>query len=229
MVKGWLVGVLVAVSAVLDGCAPRVIDADITVFHQAHRAIEGNKVAVVGYPAERNDSLEFKAYRPFVEKHLLDAGFEVVGRDSADYIVLFAFGVHRDAAGQFASLSGAAQSAAQSPYRRISSALSDPEVSPGATDTETPDPPATDEAVQPAGRAGGDGAPSRNVAIEIVEAASLRAGNPVVIFEAHAVGNAACDADAPYIQAMVRAIFAHLPGQARRPDVAEARTRLACS
>lgn len=213
----------------LGGCAPRAIDTDITVFHQTHHAIVGDKVAVVGYPAERNDSLEFKAYRPFVEKHLLDAGFEIVGRDSADYIVLFAFGVHRDAAGQFASLSGSAQSDTQSPYRRISSAPADPGVSPGAADTATPDPLAAVEAAQPAEGAGGDGAPSRNVAIEVVEAASLRAGNPVVIFEAHAVSNAACDADAPYVQEMVKAIFAHLPGQAPRPEAAKAPVRLACS
>ena len=197
MNRTWFAGLLTALSLAVVGCGQQqqAIDSNITVFHELPASVNGKTVAVVAHPPELNDSLEFKAYRPFVEKYLMQAGFEIVSRDNADYVALFSFGFDRRGSAQLASLS-------------VSNDLGDAPVY-----VQSPMAGSRFDSVERRHASGGNGVYARNVSIDLVAATAGDPNPNKAIFKAHAVTMGACAGKPEVVHKMVAAIFEGFPGR----------------
>lgn len=75
----------------LSACAR--VQANVQSFSNLPQAYAGKKVAVLGYPKETKDSLEWKSYKPAFEAQFAKQGFIVTDEDNADYIALVTYGI----------------------------------------------------------------------------------------------------------------------------------------
>ena len=53
----------------------------------------GNKVAVLGYPKEIDESLEWKSYKPEFESRFQKQGFVISNEEGAHYIAFVTYGI----------------------------------------------------------------------------------------------------------------------------------------
>lgn len=213
MNKSWWAGFLAVVVLALGGCGQQAIDSNITVFHELPPSVAGKTVAVVAFPPELNDSLEFKAYRPLVEKYLMESGFEIASRDNADYVALFNFGFDRRAPAQIASLEMFKDVGDAVGYRPVSFdavAGLDP-----AGHARPPSSFSTKrfETVAHANRAPNSGVYARSVAIDLVASSSQASGRGGKIYAARAVTVGSCVGKPEVVHKMVAAIFEGFPGR----------------
>ncbi len=75
----------------LSGCAR--VNTNVQSFSNLPETYAGKKVAVLGYPKEIDDSLEWKSYKPAFEKQFEKQGFIISDEKSADYIALVTYGI----------------------------------------------------------------------------------------------------------------------------------------
>ena len=215
-------GLLMAVVLALGGCGQRVIDSNVTVFHSLPASVDGKTVAVVAFPPELNDSIEFKTYRPVVERHLIEAGFEIVSRDNAEYIALFSFGSALGAPGQIASLAVANDVDGAVGYRPAEVSASD-----GAT-RQSPFSISRFETVEHRRGSGSDAVYARNVALDLVPGPSFGSDEGRKVYKARAVSIGSCAGTPEMVKNMVAAIFEGFPGRSGTSRVVRMPAGAAC-
>ena len=66
--------ILAATAAMTAGCQSAV-KSSVTVFHQMESVQKGAKLAVLAFPEQKNNTLEFRAYRPKLESNFAKFGF----------------------------------------------------------------------------------------------------------------------------------------------------------
>ena len=77
---------------VVGGCTK--IETNRTVFHSLPESVQGKTIAIVGYPEERNHSLEFRSYKTLIEQKFRTYGFSVRENvDDAEYVALISYGI----------------------------------------------------------------------------------------------------------------------------------------
>jgi hypothetical protein len=81
---------LLAVLAIA-GCAR--VQSNVQSFSNLPVKYLGKRIAVVGFPKEIGDSLEWKSYKPVFERQFQAKGFVISGTESADYVALVTYGI----------------------------------------------------------------------------------------------------------------------------------------
>lgn len=83
--------VLVMAIVLVSACAQVV--ANVQSFSNLPANYVGKKVAVLGYPKEIDESLEWKSYKPAFEKQFAAQGFVITNVTDADYIAFVTYGI----------------------------------------------------------------------------------------------------------------------------------------
>lgn len=86
---------LLAVAVILAACGTPAIDANVTAFYTPEvRTIASKTIAVRAQPAALEASLEFKSYRPKIERKLRLVGFDISKpSDDPDFIANVSYGI----------------------------------------------------------------------------------------------------------------------------------------
>ena len=82
--------------AILSGCSGvTTVTSNITTFHQlTSETFVGKRLAIITNPPERNQSLEFAAYRAILSTKFAEKGFTIVdSQDKADWVALVSYSI----------------------------------------------------------------------------------------------------------------------------------------
>ncbi len=90
--------ILLILAVSLSGCAgvsqqSRIIS-NISSFSELPKTLVGKSIHLLAYPAEKNDSLEWKSYRKIFESGFEKSGFTITKLDSADYVAFISYGIN---------------------------------------------------------------------------------------------------------------------------------------
>lgn len=92
--KSFCMNALFVAVIVIGGCASPEFQTNRTVFHSLPESTQGKTIAIVGYPEERNHSLEFRSYKLLIEQKFRTFGFSVREKvDDAEYVALISYGI----------------------------------------------------------------------------------------------------------------------------------------
>jgi Domain of unknown function (DUF4136) len=86
---------LLVIAVILAACGTPAIDANVTAFYTPEvRKIASKTVAVRAVPTEKESSLEFKSYRPKIERKLRLVGFDIAEpTEDPDFIANVSYGI----------------------------------------------------------------------------------------------------------------------------------------
>lgn len=210
----------------LGACAVepgRHVESTVTAFHQlTPGAIQGKKLAVVAYQAERQQTLEFATYRKVLEGRLAQRGFVIVATPrEADAVAYVSYGIDSGttqtdmvAVPQFGQTGGGTTyhtGSVRSPTGGFASYSGTSYAMPTFGVTGYTAQAVTSERF------------ARHLAIDVVDRASLDQGAPVRLYEGRLVSRGSCPSFAGVFDALVEAMFQDWPGEsgrARTIDVA---------
>jgi len=84
---------LICLLAILTLSACVNLTANVQSFSEIPTPYANKKVAVLGYPKEINESLEWKSYKPALESQFHKQGFIISNENDADYIAFVTYGI----------------------------------------------------------------------------------------------------------------------------------------
>lgn len=223
---------IILAALVVAGCAPVEqpphVVSTITPFHQLSASpVSGKKMAILAHPADRQTSLEFATYRDKMKAKFSERGINVIENPlEADWLAFLSYGIDN----------GTQQ------YEVISVPVF------GQTGGG-----ATYHSGTVSGSGGGFGSYSgtsytmptfgvtsytaqtvtsttfqRNLALDIVDRASLDKGAPVKLYEGRLVSRGSCGSLAGVFDALIDALFQYWPGVSGKPQTIDARWHGQC-
>ena len=175
----------------LSGCA--AVQTRTTAFYLPEYT-PSDSIAVISADADKNNSLEFANYKKKFETRLAASGYKIVANpDDAKYIAVIAYGIDNGKTSAVSSpvfgpaYSGAAYSGSNSytmpDYGVVGSST-------GLTTTYT-----------------------RAIALDIVDAASLKSGQPRKVYESRVKSSGTCNVIAGVFNELLKAMFEEFPGE----------------
>ncbi|KAB0669031.1 DUF4136 domain-containing protein [Oryzomonas sagensis] len=186
----------------LAGCAPLSVETKTTAFYTPDFKIRGS-ISVVAAEAAVNSSLEFARYKMQFEEKLASKGYSIASNPAeAQYIAFVSYGIDT---GKNANVSTPI-------FGQTGGGTSYSYGSVGGTSFT-----GTSYSMPTYGIVGSMNSSetvyTRSIALDIVDAASLKAGHAVKVYEARAKSNGMCSVIAGVFEEMLEALFTEFPGE----------------
>lgn len=178
----------------LSGCA--TLDATTTRFYRAEYRSVGT-ISVIATTAEVNDSLEFSYYKPRIEQKLASKGYTIVSNPSeAKYVALVAYGIDEGKSGIVSTpIFGQTGGGTTTFSSYGSSYYTMPTYGMVGSSTQSV------------------AQYSRAIALDIVDAASIKEGHPKKILESRTKSVGSCSSFAGVFDEILEAMFKDFPGE----------------
>lgn len=178
----------------LSGC--KTLDATTTRFYAPEYRSAGT-ISVIATTADVNDSLEFSHYKPQIEQKLASNGYTIVRNPSeAKYVALVAYGIDEGKTGVVSTPIFGQTGGGTTTFSSY-----------GGSYYTMPTYGMVGSSTQSVAQY------SRAIALDIVDAASIKEGRPKKIFENRTKSVGSCSSFAGVFDEMLEAMFKDFPGE----------------
>lgn len=204
--------VLVVTALLLSGCVTQTVTSTVTGFHQLPvNSMAGTKMVILAYPADRQNSLEFLAYRDRIASKFSQKGISVVDDPKhADWVAFLSYGIDGGAqvaetvtAPVYGQTGGGTTFHSGSIYggRGGASSFSGYSYSMPTYGVVGASSSTVTRTIY-----------RRNIAIDIVDRQSLETGSPRKLYEGRVVSSGSCSSLAAVFDRLNEALFQDWPG-----------------
>lgn len=208
------------VMAAVSGCAGSRVVSNVTTFHQIQpSASAGKKLAIVAYPAEKQQSLEFAAYKDKLTARFSQKGMTVTDNPAdADWLAFVSYGIDSGKTDKdIVSMPQFGQTGGGTTYHSGSVYSGSGYGSYSGTSYTMPTYGITGYSTYTVDST----TYTRNLAIDIVDRASVDRGTPVKLYEGRAISKGSCGSLAGVFDAISEALLKDWPGTTGKAQTVE--------
>lgn len=213
---------IVPLSLILVGCEtmqPRVVS-DVTAYSSTTN-FTGKRVHLSAFPVEKNNSLEWQAFKQKIAIKLLQQGMSATDLESADYVAFVSYGIDGGTTSQYTystpiyGQTGGGTTTHSGSVSTYGSSGSYGYGTYSGTSTTMP----TFGVVGSRVNTGTSTTFKRNLAIDIVTKDTLNSSSPEKLFEGRLISSGSCGILGDVIDEMIDALFLKFPSGSGRVTV----------
>lgn len=201
----------IVLMALVSGCVGSHVVSNVTTFHQiSPNMISGKKLVIVAYPAEKQQSLEFAAYRDKLAGRFNQKGVTVIDNPAeADWLAFVSYGIDSGKTKKdIVSMPQYGQTGGGTTYHSGSVYSGGGYGSYSGTSYTMPTYGITGYSTYTVDST----TFTRNLAIDIVDRASVDRGAPIKLYEGRAISKGRCGSIAGVFDAISEALLKEWPG-----------------
>lgn len=208
------------VMAAVSGCVGGRVASNVTTFHQIQpNTFIGKKLAIVAYPAEKQQSLEFATYKEKLSAQFIQKGMTVTDNTAdADWLAFVSYGIDDGKPNKdIVSIPQFGQTGGGTTYHSGSINSGGGYGSYSGTSYTMPTYGITGHSTYTVDST----TYTRNLTIDIVDRASVDRGTPVKLYEGRAISKGSCGSLAGVFDAISAALLKNWPGTSGKAETIE--------